>query len=685
MAAVRQLYGEQLRCATSNQFPCFSYPMSDKIQQQLALAEQYARAGAYADAQKTLRKVLAKVPANVGAWLLLGQICGLKNAHAEAEQAFAQAAKLNPRSLDAHAYLGIACMQQGKDEQAIAAFKAALVIQPNLVMALANLVGLLHKLERQREALPYQERWLAAEPFSASAHYTAAVLYQTLHQLPEARKHYQQVLALGAVGSSVYSTQLNLGVVCYGLRDFAAAIAHSRQALASKPDCAVSYYNIGNAQKEQGKHDEAIASFEQAVKFDPAFAEAHSNILFCMNYSDSYDAQKIYARHVEWAERHAVRHVTHVSYSNSCDPLRPLRIGYVSADFREHPVGFFLEGVLPYHSANCEIYCYFNSTQEDAITARLRAHVAYWRQISALDDDAVAAMIRADGIDILVDLSGHTSGNRLLVFACKPTPLQATWLGYCNTSGLSNMDYLLADAGVIPSDTNQRFSEQVLRLPGSYLCYVAPDYAPAVAAPPSIANGYVTFGCFNNLSKVTDAMLALWAEILHRVPEARFILKSKQLADPAVQQRYRDWFNAHDIASERVILDGSYLDHAGLLGYYNKIDIALDTYPYSGVTTTCEALWMGVPVVTLAGEKFISRNSAALLANVGLTELVAATPQQYVETAIALAADSAHLAQLRSAQRERFKASPLGNAPLFVQNLETAYRDMWQKWCASAH
>lgn len=659
--------------------------MSDKIQQQLALAEQHARTAAYSDAQKILRKVIAKSRANVGAWLLLGQVSGMQNNHADAEQAFAQAAKLNPRSLDAHAYLGLARMQQGKDQQAVAAFKAALDIQPGLVMALANLTALLHNLERQSEALPYQERWLAIEPLSSSAHYSAAVLYQAVQRLHAARGHYEQVLALGADGVSVYSTRLNLGVVCFGLRDFDAAIAHSRQALASKSDCAVSYYNIGNAQKEQGKHDEAIASFEQALRFNPDFVEAHGNILFCMNYGDGYDAQQIFARHIGWAGRHAARYADGQPCGNQRDPLRRLRIGYVSADFREHPVGFFLEGVLQYHSSSYEVYCYFNSTQEDAVTARLRTHVAHWRQISALDDDAVAGMIRADGIDILVDLSGHTAGNRLLVFARKPAPLQVTWLGYNNTSGLSNMDYLLADAGVIPPGTAQHFSEQVLRLPGSYLCYVAPVYAPAVTAPPCLANGYVTFGCFNNLSKVTDATLSLWAEIMRRVPDARFTLKSRQLADPAVKQHYRDRFSAQGIAVQRVILDDRYLDHAGLLGYYGALDIALDTHPYSGVTTSCEALWMGVPVVTLAGEKFISRNSAALLANVGLTDLIAATPQQYVETAVALAADGARLQRLRNDQREIFRASPLGNAPLFVQNLEAAYRDIWHKWCAAAH
>lgn len=660
--------------------------MSEKILKQLALAKQYARAGAYADARQLLRKVIAKARGNIDAWLLLGQVNGAMNQHQDAEQAFSQAIKLNPRLVEAHADLGMALMQQGKQEQAVAAFRAALDIAPRFVPALANIIALLHDLERQREALPYLEKWLVTEPGNTSAHFNAAVLHQALNQLQVARAHYEKALDLGAGGISVYSTHLNLGVVCHGLRDYDTAIAHYRQALAIKPDNAAAYYNLGNALKEQGKHDEAIASFERALELDPGFNDAHSNILFCMNYGDGYDARQIFERHVEWGARHAARFAAGAPHGNTREPLRTLRVGYVSADFREHPVGFFMESVLRHHDVHdCEIYCYFNSTQEDTVTARLSAHVPNWRQISALDDDAVAAMIRADGIDILVDLSGHTSGNRLLVFVRKPAPVQVTWLGYCNTTGLGSIDYLLADAVVIPPDTSQRFTEQVFRLPGSYVCYLAPDYAPAVVEPPSIANGYVTFGCFNNLSKVTEAMLVLWSEILRQLPDARFVLKAKQLADPVVQQRYRDFFTGHGIEVERVTLDGNYLDHAGLLGYYGRLDIALDTHPYSGVTTTCEALWMGVPVVTLTGEKFISRNSAAMLANVGLSDLAADTPQQYVEKAAALARDRARLAELRSAQRGCFMASPLGDAPLFTRNLEAAYREMWKRWCASVH
>ena len=660
--------------------------MNEKSLKQLTLAQQHAHDGAYADALQILLKVVAKSPGNIDAWLLLGQVKGAMNLHQEAEQAFAQATRLDPLMAGAHADLGVALMLQEKQEQAVAAFRAALAVTPRFVSALANIVALLHGMERQHEALPYMEEWLAAEPWNPCAHFNAAVLYQALSQLQPARAHYEKALELGAGEISVHSTHLNLGVVCHGLRDYDAAVGYYKQALAIKPDSAVTHYNLGNALKEQGKLDEAIGCFERALELDPGFTDAHSNILFCMNYGDGYDARQIYERHAEWGERHASRYATAVPYDNSREPLRTLRVGYVSADFREHPVGFFLESVLRHHAAhNCEVYCYFNSIQEDTVTARLRSHVPNWRQISTLNDDSVAAMIRADGIDILVDLSGHSSGNRLLVFARKPAPVQFTWLGYCNTTGLGSIDYMLADGVVIPHDTTQRFSEQVLRLPGCYLCYMAPDYAPDVVEPPSTANGYVTFGCFNNLSKVTAAMIALWSEILRRLPDARFLLKAKQLADPAVQQRYRDMFVGHGIAPERVTLDGSYLDHAGLLGYYGKLDIALDTHPYSGVATTCEALWMGVPVVTLTGEKFISRNSSAILANVGLSNLVADTPQQYVEKAVALAHDNALLANLRSTQRSRFMASPLGNAPLFTQNLEATYRNLWKEWCTSAH
>jgi len=660
--------------------------MSKKINKWLLLAEEYLRAGAYVNAQKLLCKIISKDRNNVAAWLLYGQVHGFQNAHADAEQAFSQAIRLNHRLLEAHAYLGLACMKQDKNEKAIVAFKAALAIQPQLKMALINLIILLHKLDRQHEALPYQEQWLALDPHCCRAHYSAAVLYQEIQQLQAAREHYEQVLKLGSSGVSAYSTQLNLGVVCYGLRDFEASIAHSQQALSIKPDCAVSYFNIGNAQKEQGKLDEAIDSFDEALKIDPDFVAADSNILFCMNYVRRYDLQRIYERHIEWAERHAGRYIaTATSPSNISDPKRTLRIGYVSGDFREHPVGFFLEGVLQHHSAtNCEIYCYSNSSQEDAITARLRRYVPNWRQISVLNDDEVVAMVRADGIDILVDLSGHTLGNRLLVFARKPAPVQVTWLGYLNTTGLSNMDYLLADKTLVPEPHRQRFTESIWYLPDAMACFTPPAVDIPVASLPALSNGMITFGCFQNLAKVDDGVLDVWAEIFSALPKARLRMQCKQLGDPLQMELMTQRLQRYGISFSQVSMHGP-MSRKGYLAAHAEVDIILDTFPYTGCTTTCEGMWMGVPTLTLAGDSMYSRQGACLLTAAGLKDWVVESRRDYVDRVLTFAGDLSKLTALRTGLREQMLSSPLGNASLFVKNLEAAFRDIWEKWCASVY
>jgi protein O-GlcNAc transferase len=655
--------------------------MIDKIQLLHAQAEKYARAGAYADAQKALLKVVHKSRANGSAWLLLGQVFGLQNAHADAENAFAQAARLNPRSLDAHAYLGLARMQQGKDEQAISAFKAALNIQPRLVMALANLVAILHKKDRQDDALLYVELWLEEEPLSCNAHFNAAVLHQSMNQLQAARKHYEQVLALGARNVSIYSTHLNLGVVCYSMRDFEMAITHCRQALAINPDCAVSYCNLGNAQKEQGNLDEAIASFNQALRIAPTFANAHSSILFCMNYVDRYDAHQKLARHIEWAERHATHHNVATSHNNGPDPQRTLRIGFVSADFREHPVGYFLEKVFQNHTAtNCEIFCYSNSAQDDLVTQRLRSHVEHWRQIEALGDDDVTALIRSDRVDILIDLSGHTAGNRLLVFARKPAPLQVTWLGYFATTGLAAMDYILGDNWMLPHGEEHHFVEKAWRLSRVSSCFAPPTDDIKIEQLPALRNQSITFGTLNNLAKMNDRVIACWAGILKEIPNSKLYLNRSNLLDDGLRRNVIEQYAAHGIAENRLILEATF-GRVAALKSYNRIDIALDTFPYPGGTTTIEAMWMGVPVLTLRGNNFLSHLGESIMHNAGLPDWVAANERGYIDKAVDLSANLEELASLRNGLRARVLASPLFDAPLFTRDFELALRGMWQKWC----
>ena len=384
----------------------------------------------------------------------------------------------------------------------------------------------------------------------------------------------------------------------------------------------------------------------------------------------------------EWNEKYA-RHLAPKSAhrGNRRESERLLRVGYVSADFKRHPVGYFVEPVFEAHDkSKVKVYCYSMVCKADDVTVRLQALADDWRSIVGMSDEAVAGLIREDGIDILVDLSGHTAGNRLLVFARKPAPVQVTWIGFCAPTGLETMDYLLTDGFYSPPAGAHLFAEQLFRMPANHLCFRPPAFAPPVSPCPAVLRGYRTFGCFNNLSKVNAVVVATWAKILHGVPGARLVLKTYALNDHATRDRYRSLFQGHGISSERVDLLGS-SPHAELLAHYGQIDIALDPFPYCGGWSTCEALWMGAPVVTLTGISFSSCVGAGLLSSVGLPQMIARSVEQYVECAVQLGRDVEGLARLREGLRARVAASPLCDAATFTHHLEQAYRVMWRTWC----
>ena len=408
-----------------------------------------------------------------------------------------------------------------------------------------------------------------------------------------------------------------------------------------------------------------------------------SNLLVCMNYLPDADPAPLYTEHLSYAARYAAPLSDEIGvHQNTREPERRLRIGYVSADLRRHPTGYFLESVLAAHDpGQVEISCYSDTSTGDEITARLKASCSHWHDCAGLDDATLASRIRDDGIDILVDLSGHTAGNRLLVFARKPAPVQVAWLGYFNTTGLDSIDYGLWDSITVPAGSERWFSEKVVRLPHSRFCYTPPEYAPAVAPPPLLEKGYVTYGCFNNLAKLTPEVITLWAGLLQRVPGAHLILKWGSFKDTGVQRRYREMFQQHGIDPARIDLRGA-SPHGEMLAEYGDMDIALDPFPFSGGLTSCEALWMGVPVVTLAGELPVSRQTMGFLTLVGLSDLAATDLEQYLAIASELGRDTARLQNLRLSLRHTMQASPLCDAVTFTRNLEAAYRSMWRTWCA---
>ena len=467
----------------------------------------------------------------------------------------------------------------------------------------------------------------------------------------------------------------------------AEAEAAYRRAIELKPDYAEAHINLGNALKDQGRLAEAEAMYRRAIDLKPDFAKAHSALLLLLNYRPATDPSALYRAHREWRDRYA-RHLERPArpYDNTRDPERRLRVGYVSPDFRTHSVSFFFEPLLAAHDrAAVELFCYAEVKHPDDTTSRLKTLADYWRSTLGLTDDGVGDLGRADGMDVLVDLAGHTGDNRLLVFARKPAPVQVTWLGYPSTTGLSTIDCRLTDAIADPEEgSGACHSETLVRLPGGFLCYKAPEVAPEVSPLPARTTGFVTFGSFNNSSKVTPEVVAVWARIMRRIPGSHLLLKSRQFADATTRQRYVKLFVGYGIDAPRIRLLPNAPSLEKHLGTYSRVDIALDTFPYNGTTTTCEALWMGVPVITLRGDRHAGRVGASLLARVGLAELIAENEEAYVETAVSLAGDRGRLEALRTGLRARMSASPLCDPAGFARQVEAAYREMWKQWCRKA-
>jgi protein O-GlcNAc transferase len=558
---------------------------------------------------------------------------------------YRQVVQLAPDFAEAHNNLGITLNAMGRVEDAIACYSRAIQLKPDFSNAYFNLGNTLGALKKEGDAIDCYRRAIQLAPDFAEAH-------------------------------------CNLGTVIQNQGHADDAIACYRKAIELKPDLSKAHYSLGTALQEQGRVDDAIACYRKAVHCKPDFAEAHSNLVMCLYYRPGNNGDTLLKEAQRFADQ--IRPKPLCSFVNSAEPGRKLRIGYVSANFTHHPVGYFLNQVLPNHDSGAvEIYCYSNSRVIDGMTAKLRGAAHHWQSQVGLQDEAAAAQIIADGIDILVDLSGHTEGNRLLMFACRAAPVQVTWLGFWGTTGVPTMDYILSDENTIPPGQEGHYSERVRRLSGGRFCYGAPDYAPEPVAPPSLAEGAVTFGSFNNLTKVSREVIRLWARVLHAVPDSRLLLKWKSLTNESVRQQLTNDFSKEGVGLERLILRGSSL-HEAMLREYGEIDIALDPFPFSGGLTSCEALWMGVPLVTLPGPEAASRQTLGFLRAIERTEWVASSPEDYIRIASDLAADKDLLSELRAGQRQRIASSPLCDGKTFARQLEAAYRSMWQEWCKTA-
>ncbi len=599
----------------------------------------------------------------------------------EAEASCRLALKIKPDCAEAHNNLGNILNELGRLGDAEASYRRALELDPGLVEAHSSLGVTLREMGRLGEAEAAYRRALQIKPDYAEAHSNLGNTLLDQGRLPEAETSYRRALEINPDYADAHT---NLGVILGSQGRIFEAEACHRRALELKPDFAGAHNNLGNTLTAQGRLPEAEACYRRALEVKPDSTQAHSNLLFACNYQPNQPPERKLAEARRYGELVAQQARPYKTWSNVPDTARCLRVGLVSGDMHQHPVGNFLESVLAalteYASGRLEFFAYSNQPCADAVTEQIKACCRGWHSAVGLSDETLARQIREDGIDILFDLSGHTAHNRLPVFAWKPAPVQVTWLGYLATTGVAAMDYLIADPWTLPETEAIHFTEKIWRLPETYLCFTPPDADVQVAPLPALANGYITFGCFNNLTKVNDAVVALWARVLVSVPNSRLFLKTKQLNEAAVRQSVAEQFAVYGIGVERLILKGL-VPRAEYLAPYHRVDIALDPFPYPGITTSVEGLWMGVPLLTLAGDSFLSRQGIGLLMNAGLPEWIAADADDYVARAVSHAGDLQGLAALRNGLRQQVLASPIFDAPRFVRHFEAALRGMWAQWC----
>lgn len=658
------------------------------------------------------RRVLWLDPDHVDAQSNLGNALQLAGRADEATEAFRQALRHQPDNAQAHYNLGTALQSLSRIDEAAAAYREAIRLRPDFAEPYDNLGLILQRAGKIDEAIEFYGRALATGAESAAVYNNLGNAMSSLGRLMEARDSFLRAIELDETCVEAHN---NLGTAWHKLGRPAEAIDCYRRALSLRPDSASIFNNLGNVMKEVGWLDEALACYDRALALNPDDAEfytnagnalkdagqldaamvayrramalrptyptAYSALLYALHFHPEQKGAVILEEHLQWNAQHAkpLSRLIRI-HENEPAPDRKLRIGYVSPNFRGHVVGRFILPLLEHHDREkFETFCYADVTRPDRMTDLSRSAAGAWRSTVGFSDQRLAEQVREDRIDILVDLTMHMGGSRLLAFARKPAPVQVTYLAYCGTTGLSTMDYRLTDPYLDPPDGNDaRYSEKSIRLPRTYWCYRPPAEAPEVGELPALSNGYITFGCLNNFCKVTPAALELWGTLLREMPHSRLLLHAYEGAH---RQRVLDRFAEWGIDPARIEFVG-FLPMFQYLQQYGRIDIALDPFPYGGGTTSCDALWMGTPVVTLAGEAAVSRSGLSILSNIGLEDLVAASPEEYVGIVRTLSADLSRLATLRRDMRARMTQSPLMDEVRFARDVETSFRGMWKAWCA---
>jgi protein O-GlcNAc transferase len=637
------------------------------------VAIQVARGDLAAEAE-ALARLTDLVPTNARAWGRRGVLAYQAGRMAEAADLLARSASLAPDDADAWSNLGIVYLALGRLTDAEASLRRALAVRPDFPAALNNLGGVLVALSRWTEAAEILARAVTAAPDEANGWVNLGHALKGLERHAEAVAAFERGLALQP---DLAVALVGLGDALQGVGQVERAIGCYERALALGLADADTYEHYGIGLQRLGRLDAAAAAFRRCLALDPDRPAAHSGLIVVLDLLEGAEEEARQERR-RWNARfgHPSPPAPH---SNSPDPERRLRVGYVSADFRHHSAAYAVLPVLRSHDrARIRVVCYSGVTAPDGITDEIRALADIWHDTADLSDDELEALIREDRIDVLVDLSGHSGGNRLAVFAREPAPVQVTAWGYAAGTGLDAMHYFLADPVTVPPEARAIYAEEVVDLP-SVIAYTPPLIVPALVPLPALERGSVTFGAFNRLPKVSDEAVAAWGRVLAALPTSRLHIKSGGTEGASVQEWLLRGLAAHGVGPERVTFQGS-TPHPDHLAAHNEVDLMLDTFPQSGGITSLDALLMGVPVVTLLGQRVPGRVSASFLTTLGLPDLITRTSAEYVEVAVRAASDLDRLAQERATLRDRLLASPIGDAGVYTRAVEDVYRTLWRRW-----
>lgn len=653
----------------------------DSVHAHVGLAKALYDHNRYDDAIAEFRRAIACAPQNTENLLTLGLVLQSHDNLDEAATCYLQAIEIDPTLSAAHNNLGAIARKLGDSEQAISHFKRAIAQCPDYAQAHFNLGLTLKKAARYEEAEQCFLKAIQIKPDFAEAYIDYGMLLQHFGKPNVAEEKYRKALQLDPKLSATY---VNLGAVLCHTGRFSEADALFKAGAMLHPKDTGILVNWSNTQKDMGNINGAIELLRTAIAIDPTLLEAYSNLLFNQHYLPEWDISQMLADARAFGRQAEMRAKPFQTWENEKTQGRTLRLGFISGDLRNHPVGYFLEGVLAAialdTSADLEVHAFPTRASADAVSERLRSYCTGWHPVTELTDSEFCDQIRKNKIDILIDLSGHTGHTRLGILAWRPAPVQVSWLGYFATTGLNAVDYFIADPWTLPITEERNFVEKIWRLPETRLCFTPPKEDIEVNTLPAIKNGFITFSCFNTLAKVGDQVIQAWARILAGTPGSRLLVKSHLIGDSIRCKEVIARFTSNGISTDQLILE-DYETRQNYFCAHHRVDMALDPFPYPGGTTTAESLWMGVPVLTLAGTHFLERQGVGLLANVGLIDWIASDLDDYITRGIRLAADIESLEKLRCNLRQQALHSPIFDGQRFAGHFVDAMRQMWAEYC----